>query len=716
MKQVVARAGEVYVIDVPKPSCPEKGVLVKNEFSVISSGTESWTIESTEPLSAKELLSDKNKLEKAIKLVRDVYRREGVDGLIDYVKYVKKPEVPLGYSSSGIVVEVGRYVNDVSVGERVACTGEGIASHSEYQAVPRNMLVKVPKNVSMRDASFCGIGAIAMHAVRVGMAQIGESVCVIGAGLVGNLVIQVLLASGCNVASVDLREERLSLAEKVGSRLCVKSSDPEIEKKLIDFTNGNGFDKVFICAATRSSEPVNLASSIARSRGSIVVVGRVGMEIDRKNFYQKELTLLMSRSLGPGRYDISYEQKGIDYPIEYVRWTLNRNMESFLQLLEHGKVEVKHLFGKEYEVQDAKEAYRALGTNSNLSVVLRYSIGEEKKKEISERLPSLKGNQGKVCVAIIGPGAFAREILIPTIKRNKFYRLKWVVSSNPIHAEQAARRYGFENQSCSVDDVLADEEVELVIISSRNDTHSQFLIKAMKAGKISFVEKPLCISREELEEIKKVQEETSMPVIVGFNRRYSKLIGKIKNFLVEGNSVFIANYRVSTGFLEHSRWSSDVEYGGGRIVHECCHFVDLFNFLAGETNPEVSVYSSGIDMKRSYTRDNIVASFKYKGGSVCNLVYTSLGSNEMGRERLELFSDYSSVVMNDFVSLEFFGKKRERIVLKKQDKGYEAEFEELYRFLRNKEASLIKTEEVYGATETTFTLEELVRKVKNSDI
>lgn len=707
MKQVIARSGNVVVADVPKPACPERGVLVRTRFSVISTGTESWTIGSTEPVSASSLLSNRQKAVKAAGLLRDVYRREGLDGVLRYVSSVRNPEVALGYSSAGLVVEVGKYVTDVSVGERVACAGENVACHAEFASVPRNMLVVIPENVSDRDASFAAIGAIAVHAVRVGEAEIGEDVCVIGSGLIGNLVIQVLSAAGCNVACVDMIEKRLELASSLGASLAVKNSDSEMMEKFRRFTSGRGFDKVFVCAATKSSEPLNLASEIARNKGKIIVVGRVGMEIERKNFYQKELSLLMSRSLGPGRYDTNYEIKGQDYPLPYVRWTLNRNMESFLKLVGSGKVRLEKLVSGEFDVNDAVEAYKSLSTGNGLSAVLRY--GEREERKVRPLIHYSSAGKGSICTALVGPGGFARDFLIPAIKKVGKFRLKWVVSSNPLRSAEAARRFGFEISSCEVQDVIDDKEVELVIVASKNDTHAPILLKAMKAGKVCLIEKPLCISREEFEDIKRVQRETSMPVIVGFNRRYSRHILKLKEIASESDGYFIVNYRVNTGYLDPLRWSNDPEVGGGRILHECCHFIDVFNFLAGTHPPKIEVASlpAGEGINRS--RDNIAATFTYPGGAVCNLIYTSLGNSNMGRERVELFAGSKSAVMDDFKTLTLFGREKQKEVYKAEDKGYEAEIYQLSKFIRREKSSIITTEEVFNATETTFRLEEAIR-------
>ena len=414
MKQVVAIAGKVQVSEVPKPNCDDNGVLVKTAFSVISTGTETWTIDSTEPISPGDFVKDSSKISKAVELSRKVLREEGARGFADYFEAIRHPEFPIGYSSSGVIIEVGRKVRDLSIGDRVTCAGEGKACHAEIVSVPRNLVSRIPGSVDFRAAAFGTIGAIALHAFRQSRGQVGESVAIIGAGLVGNLVSQIARASGMKVATLDLKEERLSLVRELGVELAMRSDDANLIQHLSHFTNGKGFDIVILCAATASSEPINLASRILRARGRLVVVGRVGMDLERKEFYQKELELVMSRSLGPGRYDPVYEEKGVDYPIEYVRWTLNRNIESFLSLVESGKVNVSSLVGAEFSIEEAPEAYEFLEKQSKVALVLTYRTESQdlaapqiiSQVHASPKSVSLKG---RINVALVGPEISQRK-------------------------------------------------------------------------------------------------------------------------------------------------------------------------------------------------------------------------------------------------------------------------------------------------------------------
>lgn len=710
MKQVIARAGKVVVADVPEPVRSDDGVLVRNSYSVISSGTESWSIDSTDPLSTADLVKDSSLASKAIRLSREVLRQEGVSGLLNYVEMVRHPEVPLGYSCAGVVLEVGRNVRDIVVGDKVACAGEGKACHAEVVCVPRNLLTKVEQGVSLKSAAFATIGAIAVHAVRTSGVQFGEAVGVVGAGLVGNLVAQIARAAGCKVVCIDLRDDRLALVKELGADLTLRSEDPALASRISHFTRGRGLDHVLVCAATSSSDPLNLAGRLARNRGSVVVVGRVGMDIDRKDFYQKELKLLMSRSLGPGRYDPVYEEKGVDYPVEYVRWTLNRNMEAFLDLLGSGRVNADRLVAREFPLQEAPQAYQSLGSQTGVALVLAYPTEVTVERPRSEPIPTPRPVTGRINVAVVGPGGFAKETIIPILRSNSEFALRWVVSSNPLHATQVAKRFGFERSTCDLAEALSDPELHAVIISSPNNLHYPMLAQAMKAGKLSFVEKPLCLTREEFEQIKKLHEQYDLPVVVGFNRRYAPLVQKMKERMRKMDGPFVINYRLNAGFTPASKWYQDPQIGGGRIIHECCHFFDLFNYLLGHSEPEIVARSAGVNNSTSVARDNLSVVLKYGDGSLANLVYVSLGDKRMERERIEVFGQGQSMVLSDFKELSIFGEKNETLKLNAPDKGHRQQFEEFAKFVRGAPSSLISSEEVFDATELTFKVDEAVRK------
>jgi predicted dehydrogenase/threonine dehydrogenase-like Zn-dependent dehydrogenase len=714
MKQVIAEAGKVKVVEVPVPQCKETEVLVRSEYSVISTGTETWTLEATRPIGAGEIVGDSSRLKKAVGLASNVLRKEGVGGLVDYVKAVRSPEVALGYSLSGTVVKIGRRVTDIAVGDRVACAGEGSACHAEFVAVPRNLVAKVPEGVSMRDSAFTTLGAIAIHGFRRSASTLGETVAVVGTGLVGDIVVQVCKAAGCRIIALDVRRERLDLATAMGADLALEIGDPNLLNHILHFTNGRGADSVIVCASGQSDDPVNLASKIARDRAKVTIVGRVGMGFDRKDYYQKELDVSMSRSLGPGRYDLNYEEQGSDYPVGYVRWTLNRNMEAFIELLAKRKISVSELIGQEYLVENAAEAYEALKTSPKVALLIRYSKEPSRTETFAIHAASTHPAKNSYGVALVGPGNYAKETLLPLLRNSTRFASRWVVSSDPLHARQVAQRYHFEKFGTALEDALNDSGTDLVILSTPNNLHAKMAIECARAGKAVFVEKPLCITPEELEELIHVHAETNTPIIVGFNRRYAPLVSKMKSYLSRLDGPILVNYRANTDLVPAGRWSQDPRIGGGRVIHEACHFFDFFNFLLESSGPRVTVTSTDINSSSVVARDNFVAVLKYPNGSVASLTYSSLGTRSMERERIEVFAQGNAFVLNDFKELKVYGGKNEEFNSRAQDKGHAREFEEVFNALSSKPSSLITFGEAVEAMRTTFEVDAKLREFETA--
>ena len=712
MKQVIAEAGAIMVVDVPVPQCKDTEVLVRSEFSLISTGTETWTLESTRPIGAGELVGDSSRLKKAASLASSVVRKEGVGGLVDYVKAVRNPEVALGYSLSGTIVQLGRNVTDLVAGDRVACAGEGYACHAEYVAVPRNLVAKVPEGVSMKGAAFTTLGSIAIHGFRRSGASLGETVAVIGAGLVGNLVVQVSRAAGCRVVALDLRRDRLELARQMGAHLTLEIGDPDLMNHISHFTNGRGVDSVIVCASNPSNEPVNLASKLARDRAKVTIVGRVGMDFDRKDYYQKELDVSMSRSLGPGRYDLKYEEQGVDYPPAYVRWTLNRNMEAFLEMLAQKTIAVDDLVGEEYEIEKAAVAYEALKVSPKVALLLKYATKGTPSQTFAVQEVRASPSKPAYGLALVGPGNYAKETLLPLLRNDRRFALRWVVSSDPLHSRQIAQRYHFERFATDLDDVLKDPETDLVLVSTPNNMHAQMAMRCARAGKAVFVEKPLCITTEELNELIQVQSETGARIAVGFNRRYAPLVLRVKELLSKLDGPVLINYRANTDLVPPTRWSQDPTIGGGRVIHEACHFFDLFNFLIGSRGPRISVEATDVNSSTAVARDNFVAISKYTNGSVASLTYSSLGTRSMDRERMEVFAQGHAFVLDDFKRLGIYGTRKEEVNLRTQDKGHAGELEELFNTLSSKPTTLITFAEAVEAMKTTFEVDSRLRELR----
>ena len=707
----MAEAGRVVVLEVPRPPCKPNEVLVKTAYSVISTGTESWTISATDPISAGDLLEDRSRLGKAVSLASEVSKKEGLSGLVDYTKAVRKPRVALGYSLSGQVIEVGRLVSDVTIGDFVACAGEGKACHAEFVAVPRNLLVKLPRGTDLKSSAFVALGSIALHAFRRGETQIGETVAVIGAGLVGNLLVQVARAAGCRVIAIDLLKERLELAKESGAEATLLSSDEKLLDHVQHFTSGRGPDVVFVCASTSSSDPVNVAGQLVKDRGTVVVVGRVGMEFDRKPYYQKELEVRMTRSLGPGRYDQAYEERGLDYPIGYARWTLNRNMESFIELVSKKGVKLDNLIEATFPVERAAEAYEGLKTSKRVAVLLEYPQPPVVTEAPSPVPLSTQKKTERVNVALIGPGNFARETLLPILRTNGRFNLRWVVSSNPLHAMQTAERYRVEKYGTRLEDALGDQTVGVVVISTPNNLHYRMAVETAKAGKIAFVEKPLCTLEDELVEFQRLDPQVQSKIVVGFNRRYSSHILRIKDMLSTLDGPFLLNYRVNADLVPASKWSQDPDTGGGRVIHECCHFFDLFNFVLASRSVSATVSAAEVTGSTTVSRDSFSATLKYSNGSVATLVYSSLGNRFAGRERMEVFGQRTVITLDDFRQLVCYsGKKPVTYQTRAQDKGHKNEFDELAKAAGGEANHLISAPEIIAAMHDTFLVDRLLRQ------
>ena len=712
MQQVVAKAGGVEVVDVPAPTNNEDEILVANAYSVVSTGTESVTIERTEPRSYLDVIKDP-------KLMRKAYRRlrgSGVKNTLEAVRESRAPKNVLGYSSAGVVLSVGRNVTDINPGDRVACAGAGVANHAEIVSVPRNLVAKIPASVGLDAAAFATLGSIATHAVRRVGGQLGETLAVVGTGLIGLLGVQIAHAAGMRVIAIDKDRSRVELARSLGADLALSIDSPEQLEAFYAATEGKGADGVVVFASGSGSEAVRLASHLARDRGKVVVVGMVGLDLERGVLYEKELDVSMSRSYGPGRYDPTYEERGVDYPFSYVRWTENRNMQAFLRLLETGQVSVSKLIGEVHPLADAQKAYAVLLAPGPrpISVLFRYSPEKYAAEGPKLAAPTLqllppRSAGGPVKVGLVGAGKFAKEFILPNIKRNPAFRLVSIITSSPVNAKQTGEKYGFEKCGTDFADMLRDPDVELVIIATPHNLHSSMVVDSLRAGKPVFTEKPLCLTVAELEDIAKAVSETKLPVYVGFNRRFSPMILKARDLLRQTAGPYLINYRVNAGHIPPSHWLQDPRVGGGRILGECGHFFDTFDFLIDSTVKSIRVSSVPSGTGKVASHDNFVASLDWEDGSVASLTYTSLGSNLMSKERIEIFGGSRSIIIDDFKSAEFLGYSYGPVKLDRQDKGHAAEFDQLANALSGKQSTMIPFEDAYKATRISIMVDAMVR-------
>jgi predicted dehydrogenase/threonine dehydrogenase-like Zn-dependent dehydrogenase len=707
MKQVLqsVRTGELEVADVPAPAVLPGCVLVRIATSLVSAGTER----------AASDFASKNLLQKARSrpdLVREVFNKVRRDGLLSAVSAVRgrlDQRAALGYSSAGTVLEVGDGIRDLKPGDRVACAGAGFAVHAEFACIPRMLVARIPSaNVNFENAAFTTLGAVAIHGVRTAEANLGETVALIGLGLLGQLTLQVLVAAGCRVIGLDLLPERAQLAAKMGT-LAVTTSESEFRDLCVRHSNGHGADRVMIAAETASSGPVNLASEVARDRAIVVALGTVGMELHRKLYYEKELDFRVSRSYGPGRYDSAFEQKGRDYPIGHVRWTETRNMEAFLQLLADGKINLEPLITHRFPIAEALAAYDLISgpkTPPSLGVLIQYEPHEEIRSRRLELVTSQTAS-GQIRVGLLGAGTFARGVLVPAIKKDRGTQLAGICAMSGSRARSLATKFDFEFCATAEDEIYADSSINTVVIASRHHLHSRQIVGALQARKHVFCEKPLCLNEAELEEIQNAYALAGRHLMVGFNRRFAPMARRMKQFLHEAGGPFVLHYRINAGSLPADHWINDPEQGGGRILGEVCHFVDFLSFLASST--PVSVRARGVST--SGEDQGVVASLEFANGSLGTITYVCSGDRAYSKERVEVFGGGCVAVLDDFRRLDLVrhGKKQSVSSRLRQDKGHAAEWEAFSECIRNGGPAPIPFDQLVASTLATIRILDSLR-------
>ncbi|MFZ3136491.1 MAG: bi-domain-containing oxidoreductase [Thermodesulfovibrionales bacterium] len=705
MKQVFIRKGKVIVDEVPAPLVSANEVLVHVYYSCISSGTEVSGIEkSGKPLFKKIIDKPQN-----IRKVLDLLRNKGLSETIRKVKSKVDSKTPTGYSASGLVLEVGDNIKNIKVGDKVACAGAGIANHAEFIAAPENLVARIPENLSLKYASTVTLGSIALQGVRRCKPELGEFVVVIGLGILGQLTMQLLKLSGCNVIGIDLEQKRLDKALSLGLDMGFNPNKVNIVEEIIRSTNGYGADSAVITASSASSAVINQAMEMCRKKGKVVVVGDVSLNIERKHFYEKELDLLISTSYGPGRYDEKYELKGYDYPYAYVRWTENRNMKEYLSLLSENKINVKDLIEEVYKVEEAPKAFESLrrGGSKPLVVLLEYHRDLLLKERIVKT--SYKIRQDKINVGVIGAGSFTREVHLPNLERlNKFYNIYAICCKSGNNAKSLAKQFGAVYATTDYTEILMDKNIDMVLISTRHNLHAKIAIDAANAGKAIFLEKPMALIVEELSKLIDTLEKTKVLFMVGFNRRFSPFALKIKEIISNRVNPIMVNYIMNAGFIPKDHWVH-TEEGGGRNIGEACHIYDLFNYFTVSEVSLISAFSISPKTEQFNSNDNFVATIKYKDGSVCNLVYTALGSKEIPKEQVEIYVDGKIIYLNDYKELNFFGLNEKRMKKNIQDKGHYNELKYFGENIKNnKDSFIIPLWQLIQATEISFEVEKQI--------
>ena len=695
-------SGEMLIQEIPYPQLGKGMIIVKNHFSIISAGTEGSTVSAAR----KSLIGKAKERPQQVKQVLDVLRKQGP--IQTYRAVMKKLDAysPLGYSCAGEVMEVGEDVTEFEVGDLVACAGAGYANHAEIISVPKNLCVKLSENANLKNAAYNTLGAISMQGVRQADLRLGETCAVIGLGLLGQIACLLLRSSGVNVIGIDISESSVNTAISNNAvDLGLKRDIAGIEDRILNYTKGIGVDAVVIAAATSSLDPINFAGAIARKKGKVVVLGAVPTGFDRDPFwYRKELELKMACSYGPGRYDLNYEEKGIDYPAAYVRWTEKRNMEAFQHLLDTNRINIDYLTTHEFSFDDAPKAFDLVVNKSEpyIGIALKYDVS---KKHSQEKLVVNKSvAQAKINVSFIGAGSYAQGNLLPNIPITEKVQRVGVMTNTGTTSKRVAEKFKFQFCASKETDVL-DDKTNTLFIATRHDSHAEYVIKGLQNNKHIFVEKPLCLNEEELDIIKDAQSKSGTALMVGFNRRFSPLSSIVKSKY--GNAPMSMIYRVNAGSIPADTWIQDMEIGGGRIIGEACHFIDYLTFLNGSLPTKVSAQAlpdpNGLN-------DTVNILIQFENGSTGVIAYYANGSKELPKEYIEVFCMGSTAIISDFKELKIYGKgKATSKKLFNQNKGQKEMVEAFMNGILDKGMAPIPVNEIYAVTSASFKVLESIK-------
>ena len=689
---------------VPSPQVSEKSLLVRVAHSSISIGTEIAGVKMSALPLYRRALKQREHAKRVLQMMRD----QGAKRTWDRVTGQLAAGLPTGYSAAGEVLEVGEQVDGFRPGDLVACAGAGIANHAELIDVPVNLAVKIPSGLGTAYASTVAIGSIAMQGVRRANVTLGETIVVVGLGLLGQITLQLLRASGCRVIGIDLDRSRVELGIENGLNFGISPADENWVERVHKLSDGFGADAAIVTAATSSNEVISQAMQCCRKKGRVVLVGDVGLNLNRSDLYKKELDFLISCSYGPGRYDAAYEEGGQDYPLPYVRWTEGRNMEEYLRLLAEGRVNLASLQPRTFPIDCATEAYDSLKSEGKkpLIVLLEYPKSEAAyQRTVSLRAPKPKSE--RIRVALVGAGGFAQGMHLPNLlKLRSDFELRCVMSRTGGNARAAATQYEATYCTTEYKQVLDDADVDLVLIATRHNTHGRMVLEALQAGKNVFVEKPLTIFPEELDAIEDFYRSAQNPplLMVGFNRRFSPPIQRAKEVLAKRTTPLIVNYRMNAGYIPQEHWIQGEE-GGGRNLGEACHIYDLFNALTGSEYLAISAQSILPGSKQWKKNDNFVANISYADGSVCSLTYTALGDKGFAKETMEIFADGKVISLEDYKSLSISGGKHKGWRSTTQHKGQLEELKALADTLLRNQPWPMTLDEQIQATRISFEVE-----------
>jgi predicted dehydrogenase/threonine dehydrogenase-like Zn-dependent dehydrogenase len=712
MKQLLINKGNPIVAHVPVPESLPGFLLIRLEASCVSPGTEMAGIAASGKSLLQRALEQPDKAKAALLQMR----KQGIGKVWKQAKQKFGKEGLSGYSAAGVVIDSGEGCDGFIRGMRVAVAGAGLANHAEFVTVPINLAIPIPDGVSVEDASSVALGGISMQAVRRAEVSLGERVAVIGCGPLGLLAVQMLVASGCRVFATDLDARRLAMARKFGAEQAVSPADEDIVTRATHWSGGMGVDSVIVFTATSSGEPVSQAFRMARRKGKVVLAGVAGGEYKRDEMYTKELDFLISTSYGPGRYDDEYELRGKDYPFAYVRWTEKRNMESYLDLIDRGRVNVAPLIEIVESIDNAPAAYEKLKAPERpLLAVLRYD-GKDDVEKKKTPTPDAENSWERIsendplAIALVGVGAFVQSMHVPILKAMEGrVSVPWALS----RTGPSARACAAQIEGCQIETdyakVLADKGVNAVLIGTRHNSHADLTIRALNAGKAVFVEKPMCLTSSEFDSINDAVENSSAPYMVGYNRRYSPFAGVIRREVAGRANPLMIQYTMNAGFLPSDHWTQGPE-GGGRLLGEACHIVDLFRSLVG--CPVVSMHCAPLrgDNPSSLPTDNFSLTLSYSDGSVASLIYTAQGHKDVSKERMEVYFDQKIFKLDDYLTMEAHGMPKAELVLKQQDKGHAAEMKAFRDAATSGERFPIPWEELVETWQVTRQADEICRQ------
>ncbi len=701
MKQIIQdlKNGETILEEVPVPMIKSGSVLIKTTKSLVSLGTERMLVEFGKANFIQKARQQPDK----VKMVLDKVKTDGLKPTMDAVFNKLNQPLPLGYCNVGVVVGVGRGVTEFKVGDRVASNG----NHVEYVNVPKNLVAKIPDNVTDEEAAFTIIGSIGLQGIRLLNPTFGETIVVVGLGLIGLVTAELLLANGCNVIGFDFDPEKVRIAKEKGI-IAINPAEGTDQVKFVEsYTNGVGADGVIITASNKSNEIISQSANMSRKRGRVVLVGVIGLDISRADFFEKEISFQVSCSYGPGRYDEEYEQKGNDYPIGYVRWTEKRNFEAILTAISKGTLDVKPLITERIPLKDYQKIYGDMGNSKSIASILEYDSTEEPTSTVAIAQRSFDSKKG--VIGIVGAGNFTSSTILPSLKKINA-DVKYIASSGGLSSTIMAKRHSIANSTSDYKEILDDNDVDLVFITTKHNMHASMVLESLKAQKSVFVEKPLALTSVELEDIIAEYNTQNVNVSVGFNRRFAPLAKKMKKLLGNDNTPINIVATMNAGFIPADVWVHDMEVGGGRIIGEACHYIDLCTYFAGSKVKAICMNAMGVNPEEN--TDNASILLKYENGTNAVINYFANGSKAYSKERVEVYSQERTLIMDNWRKLKAFGFKGGGNASSKQDKGHYNQFKELVEQQQKGENPVIPFDEIVNTTKASFAAIESLKQGK----